>query len=218
MKAGEALCRHEQANFGALGSKSRGLAAASKWPKKCKTYSTFCGLWRSIFNIDNPGPKMQLAEIGTLIHARRRALGLSQEQLARMAGLSRATVNQLERGVLKDLGAAKLIALTGLVGITLSASSGNPRGNGLRMASVTAGVSHRRELPPQVLARALRSGLIPAGYEAQVASLIDEAPLEILVKAVEESARGAALPAKKIWAHLYRWARDFKSPRPAWGV
>lgn len=160
---------------------------------------------------------MQLAEIGTLIHARRRALGLSQEQLARLAGLSRATVNQLERGALKDLGAAKLIALAGLVGISLSASA-RPQSNGLKMASVTAGVSQRRGLPPDVLAKALRSGVIPPGYEAQVALLLDEAPLEILVKAVEESSRRAPVAAKQIWAHLHRWARDFKSVRPAWGA
>ncbi len=161
---------------------------------------------------------MQLAEIGTFVHARRRALGLSQEQLARLAGLSRATVNQLERGVLKDLGAAKLIALAGLVGISLSAAATPTRSRGLKMASVTASVSQRRSLPPDVLAKALRSGVIPAGYEAQVALLLDEAPLEILVKAVEESARGAPLVAKQIWAHLHRWARDFKSVRPAWGA
>lgn len=161
---------------------------------------------------------MQLAEIGTLVHARRRALGLSQEQLARLAGLSRATVNQLERGALKDLGAAKLIALAGLVGISLSAGAIRQRRNGLKMASVTASVSQRRGLPPDVLAKALRSGAIPAGYEAQVAVLLDEAPLEILVKAVEETSRGAPLAAKHIWAHLHQWARDFKSVRPAWGA
>lgn len=161
---------------------------------------------------------MQLAEIGGLVHARRRALGLSQEQLARLAGLSRATVNQLERGALRDLGAAKLIALTGLVGISLSAAVPRPRTNGLKMASVTAGVSQRHGLPPGILAEALRSGLIPAGYEGQVAVLLDEAPLEILVKAVEQSSRGAPATAKRIWGHLHRWARDFKSVRPAWGA
>lgn len=161
---------------------------------------------------------MQLVEIGALVHARRRALGLSQEQLARLAGLSRATVNQLERGTLKDLGVAKLIALTGLVGISLSAAAKRTHGRGLKMASVTAGVSQRRGLPTDVLAKALRSGVIPAGYEAQVALLLDEAPLEILVKAVEESARGAPLAAKRIWAHLHRWARDFDSVRAAWGA
>jgi DNA-binding XRE family transcriptional regulator len=42
------------------------------------------------------------------VKVRREALGLSQQALGRLAGLSRATINQLERGTLRDLGVAKL--------------------------------------------------------------------------------------------------------------
>ena len=54
---------------------------------------------------------MTLHDLAPLIHARRTALGLSQDRLAKLCGLSRATVNQLENGTLVDLGAAKLLAL-----------------------------------------------------------------------------------------------------------
>ena len=56
-------------------------------------------------------PLMNLAEIGPLVQRRRQALGLSQARLAKLAGLSRATINQLETGTLVDLGAAKLFGL-----------------------------------------------------------------------------------------------------------
>lgn len=156
---------------------------------------------------------MQLAEIGALVRSRREELGLSQERLAHFSGLSRVTINQLERGALKDLGVAKLIGLTSLLGIALLAAPKPKRSNGLYMAAVTSGVSHRKMIDEKHLSGALGSGVVPAGFRSQIASLINEAPLEILVKAVEESARREHVAPKKIWGHIYLWARELQSPR-----
>jgi transcriptional regulator with XRE-family HTH domain len=157
---------------------------------------------------------MQLAEIGCLFHTRRTHLGLSQQRLAVLTGLSRATINQLERGTLKDLGVAKLIALAGLLGIDVSAQPKPAKANGLFMAAVTSSVSYRQQLNERVLARALGSGVIPPEYRAQIGALLGEAPLEILVKAVEESAQREKVPAKKIWGHVFDWARELQVMRP----
>lgn len=70
---------------------------------------------------------MNLADIGQLVQARREALGLSQARLAQLAGLSRATINQLENGSLVDLGAAKLLALLNLLGLDLAAQPRAPQ-------------------------------------------------------------------------------------------
>ena len=156
---------------------------------------------------------MQLPEIGTLVRSRRERLGLSQEQLARFSGLSRVTVNQLERGTLKDLGVAKLMTLGGVLGIRLTAATTAGKENGLYMASITSGVSHRRTIDARQLSKALGSGIIPANYRPQIAALLNEAPLEILVKAVEESAMREKVAPKIIWAHLRTWARDLMSTR-----
>ena len=78
---------------------------------------------------------MNLREIGLRVRDRRIALGLSQQRLARLSGLSRATINQLETGRLEDLGVAKLTALMDLVGLHLeTAEQPRPR-HGLRMAA-----------------------------------------------------------------------------------
>ena len=156
---------------------------------------------------------MQLAEIGALVRTRREELGLSQERLAHFAGLSRVTINQLERGTLKDLGVAKLIGLASILGIALSATSKPKRNNGLFMAAVTSGVSHRDQIDEKRLAEALGSGIVPSGFRPQIASLINEAPLEILVKAVEESSRKEQVPPKKIWGHIHQWAHELRSTR-----
>ena len=157
---------------------------------------------------------MQLAEIGALVRMRRTHLGLSQQRLATLAGLSRLTINQLERGTLKDLGAAKLIALAGLLGIDIYAQAKPAKANGLFMAAVTSGVSHRRQFDEKALAKALGSGVIPPGFRAQVGALLGEAPLEILVRAVEEAAQREGVAPKKIWEHVFRWAKELQVVRP----
>ncbi len=69
---------------------------------------------------------MQLYEIGQAVAKRRAELDLTQAQLAKLAGLSRLTVNQLETGKVKDLGVNKLIPLLGVLGIELLAQPRPP--------------------------------------------------------------------------------------------
>lgn len=160
---------------------------------------------------------MTLREIGQRIRERRLALGLSQQRLARLAGLSRATINQLETGTLTDLGVAKLSNLMDLVGLQLEASSREAKHHGLNMASQTASVSYRgRRLEAEQLAQALATGHLPAQWVAHISTFLDEAPLPLVVSAVEEAANIHGVPAKRIWQHLTRWAHEFRSPRAAW--
>lgn len=159
---------------------------------------------------------MNLASIGQLVQRRRQVLGLSQARLAKLSGLSRATINQLETGTIVDLGAAKLIVLLDLLGLALDASQRPPRGNALALASRTASVSYKEVLEPQTLAAAMVDGHLPARITPHVASLLDEAPLPIIVGAVEEVARNTQCPSKTLWKHLLQWAHDLQSPRTVW--
>ena len=159
---------------------------------------------------------MNLASIGQLVQRRRQVLGLSQARLARLSGLSRATINQLETGAIVDLGAAKLIALLDLLGLTLDAAERPKRSNALALASRTASVSYKEVLTPEALAVAMVEGRLPTSITPQVATLLDEAPLPLIVGAVEEVARHTHCPAKTLWKHLVQWAHDLNSPRAVW--
>ena len=159
---------------------------------------------------------MNLANIGRLVHARRQALGLSQARLATMSGLSRATINQLETGSLVDLGAAKLIALLDLVGINLDAGTRKGHAHALQSISQSASVSYRTLLDPNVLAAALVNGELPKGITPHVATLLDEAPLSLIVAAVEDVAMKSSMSPKLLWKHLFHWARELHSPRGVW--
>ena len=159
---------------------------------------------------------MNLADIGRLVHARRQALGLTQARLATMSGLSRATINQLETGSLVDLGAAKLIVLLDLVGINLDAGTRKGHEHALESISQSASVSYRTVLDPKVLAAALVDGELPKGITPHVATLLDEAPLSLIVAAVEDVAMKSRMSPKLLWKHLFHWARELHSPRGVW--
>lgn len=159
---------------------------------------------------------MDLPEIGQLVRQRRETLGLSQERLARLASLSRATISQLETGTLVDLGVAKLATLMDIVGLQLEAGTRKSSRNGLLMAGRAASVGYRAQLDANQLARALLTGHVPAEMLPHVSTFIDEAPLSLVVSAVEEAAKCGGVPPKRVWQHLIRWAHDFRSPRQAW--
>ncbi len=159
---------------------------------------------------------MNLADIGQLVHARRTALGLSQARLAAMSGLSRATINQLETGSLVDLGATKLIALLDLVGINLDAGARKGHQHALQSVSQSASVSYKSVLDPAALAAAMVDGALPEQLTPHIATLLDEAPLSLIVAAVEEVAIASRMSPKLLWKHLFHWAKDLHSPRGVW--
>lgn len=159
---------------------------------------------------------MNLADIGQLVLARRTALGLSQARLATMSGLSRATINQLETGSLVDLGAAKLITLLDLVGINLDAGTRKGHQHALQSISQSASVSYKSVLDPAALAAAMVDGALPERLTPHIATLLDEAPLSLIVAAVEEVATASSMSPKLLWKHLFHWAKNLHSPRGVW--
>ena len=159
---------------------------------------------------------MNLTEIGQRIRGRREELGLSQDRVAKLGGLSRVTINQLETGSIGDLGGSKLLNLLDLLGLALDAHARPAKGHALRMASRTASVSYKRELSSTELSHALADGALPIGITPHVATLLDEAPLQIIVSAVEEAAYQEHVAPKIIWRHVIRWAHELQSTRKVW--
>jgi transcriptional regulator with XRE-family HTH domain len=66
---------------------------------------------------------MELSEIGRTIRKARQAQGLTQERLAAKAGISRATLNGLETGMVGELGFRRLAAILGILGYELAPAS-----------------------------------------------------------------------------------------------
>lgn len=151
---------------------------------------------------------MNLTDIGTAVRARREALGLSQGQLAHLSGLSRQTMVGLENGSLNDLGVNRAGQVLSVLGLSAPepTTQARRRKRGLWMAASNASVSYARKLQPEALARILVSGQVPAPYIPHLTHLLDEAPVPMVVMAVEEAAAGAGVSPRKVWRNVARLA------------
>jgi transcriptional regulator with XRE-family HTH domain len=173
-------------------------------------------MYLTIFSKNDQMKIMNLIEIGQRIRVRREVLGLSQDRLAKLGGLSRVTINHLETGNIVDLGVTKLLNLLDLLGLTLSAATKPETKSGLRMASRTASVSYKNLLSASDLSRAMADGTLTVAIVPHIATLLDEAPLSIIVSAVEEASAQQHVAPKKIWRNLIHWAHALQSTRKVW--
>ncbi|SOE50421.1 helix-turn-helix domain-containing protein [Orrella dioscoreae] len=151
---------------------------------------------------------MNLIDIGHAVRTRRSELGLSQAQLAHLSGLSRQTLVGLENGTLSDLGVnrvGQVMAVLGLDSPKLDTQARRKK-RGLWMAAKTASVSYAQELAPETLEQALASGEVPASFAPHLTHLLDEAPVPVVVMAVEETASHTHQPPKQVWRNVAKLA------------
>ena len=158
---------------------------------------------------------MNLAQIGGEIYSKRIRAGLLQEHVAKLAGLSRVTINQLENGTLNDLGYTKLKAVMDILGLDVEAVQLTGLKSALTVAARSISTSYRDVITPDMLAMMLRSGVVPEQFQPHLMAFLDETPLPVVVKAVAEAAT-PDVPAKKIMKHLRLWAKQWKVCRTVW--
>ncbi len=160
---------------------------------------------------------MNLIDIGQAVRARRAELGLSQAQLAHLSGLSRQTLVGLENGTLSDLGLNRVGQVMAVLGLdsTKPDTLARSKKRGLWMAAKTASVSYARELTPKALEQSLASGEVPATFAPHLTHLLDEAPVPIVVMAVEETASHTHLPPRQVWRNVAKLAESLSVHRRA---
>jgi len=136
---------------------------------------------------------MRLQEIGYEVRRARLAQGLTQAELARAAGLSRVTLNQLELGTFPDLGVRKLQALLENVGLTLTIQPAATRSESdfVRVAATTASVSFKQPLSEEELTHALLTGKVPPAKRPHFRLLFEEAKPSLVRGLVGEVSRWA---------------------------
>ena len=91
-----------------------------------------------------------------------------------------------------------------------------PAYNALELACRSASVSYREALEPTALAAALVSGVLPEAITPQVATLLDEGSLILLVGAVSIVSQEHGVPPQVLWGQLRQWAQALQSPREMW--
>ncbi|MFZ4288012.1 helix-turn-helix transcriptional regulator [Variovorax sp. HJSM1_2] len=162
-------------------------------------------------------------ELSQAVRTRRLDVGWSQATLARMSGLSRTTINQVERGTIKDLSISRINTLLTSLGLSLTISPAHPRvrkhegpSSALELAARTASTSYARCLPADVLAMAVRTGEAPPKYVSHIATLLDEVSLPLLARVVEQVYAESAVPRTTCWSNLRRLARQLMTTRYFW--
>lgn len=156
---------------------------------------------------------MLLRDIGREVRKHRQARGLTQAQLADMAGLSRITVNQLENEAVEDIGVRKIEAILDLLGISVSTGTKSGLRHALPTAARSISTSYRDNISPSQLRKALRTGTVPERYEAHLISFLEELSPALALAAAEEAA-DADVPAAVIMKNIQAWGRQWKARNP----
>ncbi len=161
-------------------------------------------------------------ELGQALRARRAEMGLSQAQVAALAGLSRQTINQLEAGTVPDLGLNKAERLASVLGLGLRVEPGlvtaklRRRMSPLSRAATTAGVSYKNPINGTALKRILSSGRVPEKYIPHVHALLDDAPVSLLAAVAEQLDGESNVGRREIWKNYRSLAHEVKSKRGIW--
>ncbi len=159
---------------------------------------------------------MQLREVGMHVHEKRKEFGISQAQLAKLAGLSRTTINQLETGVLEDLGYTKLNHVMGLLGMSFDASDRVKKSPALTTAARAASTSYTKLLNAATLKHILQSGVVPEDFKPHVMTLLDETPVPLVLSAIREASVETNTPAKTVMKHVAAMAKSLHAHRAVW--
>ena len=68
-----------------------------------------------------------ILELSAAVRTRRADMGLTQTALAKLSGLSRATVNQVENGTIRDLSLTRAAKLLGSLGLSVTVTAPRPK-------------------------------------------------------------------------------------------
>lgn len=165
-----------------------------------------------------------ILELGLAVKTRRSDMGLTQTSVAALSGLSRATVNQLEKGAVKDLSLTRTARLLDVLGLSMTIAAPRTgrrtdqpkKSRALDIAARTASVSYKVPLGAQQLREVLTTGVLSADIVPHVYALLDEAPVSLLASVVEQLHEEAGIEHAKAWKQMRALAHQLKSSREIW--
>lgn len=167
-----------------------------------------------------------LQELGLSVRQRRTDMALTQATLAQLSGLSRATINQIENGAIRDLSLSRTARLLGAVGLTVQVSPARDRParaaqpatprSASALAAQTANVSLRLEISAAQVRDVFCTGEIEPGFLPHIFNLLDEAPVSLLARVVEELHAQAGVAHSAVWHNMRQLARQLQCGRALW--
>lgn len=158
---------------------------------------------------------MKVAEVGAVVRAYRKASGLSQQELADLAGISRATLNYLESGRDIEIGAGKLLALLDLLGIAVAVPATVDRKHDERTVdravhAIRSGGA-KSKVTRKVLDEALATGRVPEGTQPLLRAALDHLSGPECTALVRCVVAASGQPAKTVWRNARSLADQTRS-------
>ncbi|KQT08101.1 helix-turn-helix transcriptional regulator [Ramlibacter sp. Leaf400] len=160
-----------------------------------------------------------LHELSNLVKRQRAEMGLTQERLAELVGLSRATINQLETGKIANLSLTNAEQVANLLGYGLGVTgsrNAKDAASALETAARTASVSYADPIPVKTLRSVLLKGVVPPDYIPQLRTLLEEAPVGVLSSVAKQLEREDEVPAKVTWQRMRQLASVLGCTRGIW--
>lgn len=152
-------------------------------------------------------------------------MGLSQSLVAELSGLSRSTVSALESGKINDLSLNRTQKLLEVLGLSLSIPEVHPRANRSakppsppsELAARTANVSYSSQVTGDEIKDALLQRVVPQQVEANVRSLLEDAPVAMLARLVEQLHGESRADRAVVWDNMRKMARKLHVNRRIFG-
>lgn len=159
-----------------------------------------------------------LFELGQAVRMRRSDMGFTQINVAKLSGLSRTTVNQIENGTIEDLSIKRATRLVDALGLKMSVSTGQTIGasakrTALQKASLIAGISYKKSLDSESLRHSLLGAEMPAEFQPHLRAVLEETPISLLAAVVEQLHLEDAIERSDVWKRMREMARELHSYR-----
>ncbi|RYG85556.1 MAG: XRE family transcriptional regulator [Alphaproteobacteria bacterium] len=167
---------------------------------------------------------LHASDLSEVVRSRRSDMGLSQARLSALCGLSRATVNQIEQGTIKELGLSRAARLLGVLGLSLDVNpAGLRRGSkegrrtsALQLAARSASVSYRTPLTEAALREVILEDVLRDEFEPHLNALLEDGSVALLAAIAEELHQSQGVERAAVWAQLRLVARRLGSRRDLW--
>lgn len=163
-------------------------------------------------------------ELGAAVRTRRTDMGLTQGSVAKLSGLSRATVNQVEKGTIQDLSLKRATRLGDALGLKMIVA--RPRDSSgveimgktkpLERAVQIANVSYKKSISTESLQQILLTAECPDRFQPHVRALLEEAPVSLLAAVVAQIHGDHGLERGVVWSRMRKLAQLLQSYRELW--
>lgn len=157
-----------------------------------------------------------LLELGHAVRMRRSDMGLSQGLVAELSGLSRSTISALENGTINDLSLRRTQKLLEVLGLSMSIAQAQPRAaRAIKppsppsdVAARSANVRYASQVTGNEIKAAVLERLVPQRAEANLRSLLEDAPVTLLARLVEQVHGESRAERRVVWDNMRKMARD----------